>query len=161
MKKILDSGLIYKQSDCFVVCFQKSLIAKCGCQDINPVVLYSDTAPICLNITQLICDLEEFRKFFSQSVEGLCSADWLGLIYTSNLKKYYFFIELFFYNSPLECDKYSYHLNPSYSSYPTRVYYEHLKTLTELRRHYNNNESLMTYDQVKSDIVALNIYYEG
>jgi hypothetical protein len=60
---------------------------------------------------------------------------------------------------PLECEEVKYTLTKSSASYPSRGYFNYLKKMPKIRKQYNDTEKL-TFDELKSRLVSLNVYYE-
>ena len=65
-----------------------------------------------------------------------------------------------YYLSPLECKRIKYDLTMTFSNYPSNQYYEYLKNNSVILKHFKNNLTSITYDKLKSRILALNIYYD-
>lgn len=121
------------------MCFSEYMMSKCNCQDMSTLTLYENytLVPPCLNMNDLFCDLQQYTAFFSQNVKELCSQD-----------------------CPLECSRIEYSTSTTSSSYPTHVYYEYLKNQTIVQSKFNNDVSQLTYEKLKSQIVAVNVYYD-
>ena len=60
----------------------------------------------------------------------------------------------------LECDSAKFEVSTAFSNYPNRAYYEELKQNPVILKHFNNDSSSITYDQLKSKVVAINVFYE-
>jgi hypothetical protein len=60
---------------------------------------------------------------------------------------------------PLECNTLNFLTQTSSATYPTRAYYELLKASPVIRKHYEANLSKLTYDDLSSKVLMLNIYY--
>ena len=76
VRKILATGYGYNQNDCFILCFQKISVKKCGCLDPSSIVKLYPNYPYCLNMTQIFCNFLEYKKFFSQNVKEICKKEW-------------------------------------------------------------------------------------
>jgi hypothetical protein len=64
-------------------------------------------------------------------------------------------------SSPLECKSINYELKIGSSSYPTVACYDLLKEQPVVQKYFGHNQSLITFDRLKSSIIALNVYYES
>lgn len=127
----------YRQSDCFLLCYQKYVIQKCGCYDPSVKIWLTGMKP-CSSLKDLYCDINFFSKFFTQNVESICSQD-----------------------CPLECESYIYHVYTSSADYPTTGYAKYLVDNKVLRSKFSSaNITNMTYNTIKQNVVALNVYYD-
>ena len=72
VKSLLFNTSVYRQFDCFQVCFQRYVNTVCECQELSTPKIIGTNYPPCLNFTQFICDFKAFRDFFSKDVKSLC-----------------------------------------------------------------------------------------
>lgn len=130
-------GKAYRQSDCYDMCYQTFVTRVCGCMDATFYPLPGSAYPFCLNVSQLVCDLNSFLYFFSnQELKAQCEP-----------------------RCPLECESQTFKLTISSSDFPTRAYANQLVNHSSLLDRFYANASLVTYEQLKSNLLALEIYY--
>ena len=128
-------GKEYTQSDCFDLCYQTYIANGCGC--IDPTFYPLPNQPYCLNLTQLLCNLNSFLKYYlNPELKAKCG------------KK-----------CPLECDSENFVLTTSLARYPTRSYADQLVNHTNLLSNFYPNVSAVTYEQLKDNILAIEIFY--
>lgn len=122
----------YSQSDCFDVCYQKSLINTCNCYD--PNFAFFKNAKVCSDLMELHCMFNHFSNFYSQSdVKEKCT------------------------NCPLECTKTEYEYKLSYSDYPTDTRARGLVQMLNKKQPDKN----YTLDYVKENSLKMNIYFDS
>lgn len=133
-KKIKESNLVYSKQECYVLCTQKKIEEKCGCYVtfFSPI---SNKIP-CSNLTQALCSLEVRAQLLngdlSEECDKLC---------------------------PIECKKIIYSHSFSFTNalsekYVRKNYFEK-PIITS--KYANRN---VTFDDIKSGLIKLNIYYD-
>jgi hypothetical protein len=100
----------------------------------------NETVKPCFNFTELNCLYEENIKFYSQKE-----------LYEAEKE------------CPLECNTVNYITQSSSISYPSRSYFKLLKTSAVVAQHYSGNasESTLTYEDLKSKVVYVNLHYRA
>jgi hypothetical protein len=61
---------------------------------------------------------------------------------------------------PQECEKVLYEYSLSFAEYPTKYYFEILRRHPTIQEKFNNKSKEITYDDLKSRIASVNIFYE-
>lgn len=121
----------YRYSDCLKYCFQKRLIEKCECQDPSCPILNS-TIRICSKVSDLfVCSYPIYNSFYNEDLTQTCP-----------YCKY-------------ECEKMMYEYSSSHNAYPTQKYANFLLKLNQIKA---NN--ITTYEKLKRNVLALNIFYD-
>jgi hypothetical protein len=135
LQAIRSLNVSYRQEDCFTLCYQASVVAKCKCY--NPTMPFwrNDTGP-CLSYWQANCDIEQFIDFFSQDVGSVCGKD-----------------------CPLECDMLKYSISTSFMAYPSVAYANFLSNNPNFRSIYSNATNA-SYEDIRNNVLSLNIYYD-
>lgn len=129
-------GKSYRQADCYDLCYQTFVLKKCNCIDTSFYSLPNKT--FCLDVKDLICDLSSFLEFFSNN-------NWKSECGN---------------NCPLECESQNFQLTVSTSVFPSKAYANQLiNHSTLLNRYYGNATSQVTLDQLKNNLLAVDIYY--
>ena len=126
----------YRQFDCFELCRQKNIIAKCECYYTKYDDMKIDIRP-CLNQSELKCLLHEMDVF---NIEE-CQLNYC----------------------PLECESIKYDLSLSSLVYPDEITYEleydTKEARDKLRLETTTNQSEMSYEYVRSNYVFFTVYY--
>lgn len=120
---------------CFLFLFQEHLFEVCGCVDAT-LGLTLTGKPICLSLAQIGCNLNQFYLFYQNNLKEKCSPQ-----------------------CPLECESQSFVLTLSNSDYPTRGYADQLINHSTTMSKFYANLSAITYEQLKRNILSVNIYY--
>ena len=82
---IVDSGQAYRQNDCFKLCQQEQIIAKCGCYNLEFSMFNNQTMP-CLNLTQFNClDNEKSNFDLTECQANLCPLECDSIKYDLSL----------------------------------------------------------------------------
>lgn len=91
-----------------------------------------------MNTTQLVCNLNYFLKFFDgNNLKTKCGSQ-----------------------CPLECNSETFRLTISSSSYPTRAYADQLVNYSgDALANFYPDRSQVTYEQLKENILAINVYF--
>jgi len=130
----------YRQFDCFELCRQKNIIAKCACYYTRYDDMKIDIRP-CLNQSELKCLLNEIDDF---NIEE-CQLNYC----------------------PLECESIKYELSLSSLVYPDEITYEleydtkeaRDKLRSETTTTTTNQSDMMSYEYVRSNYVFFTVYY--
>jgi hypothetical protein len=101
-----------------------------------PIV--NETAKRCINFGELNCLYEEYKLFYTK--KNLINID---------------------RDCPHECNTMNYLTQTSSVIYPSRAYYELLKTSPVIRKHYEANLSKLTYEDLSSKVLMLNVHYKS
>lgn len=136
VKVLADNNQTYSQSKCFLLCYQRYLVEQCKCYDVS-IPYWNSDLRACLDLDDFNCIGKNFAYFFSQNVKTVCSSE-----------------------CPLECDSISYAVSVSYSNYPTMAYTNYLKNNSLFRSKFSKDANI-TYDMLKRNILAVNIFYES
>ena len=130
--KMIDSNKTYMQTNCKFMCYQKYLGEQCGCQ--LYVYKYFPNMQPCLTINQTNCQSEKRTYFLKNNFFAKCDC-------------------------PLECEKTLYDYSFSFSEYPTRYYANLLMKHPSIMSRFPN-QSQISYQDLKSRIASVNIYYD-
>lgn len=95
---IKNSSFIYRQKDCWDLCYQMNIIHKCGCYDLERIGYYKNK-PCYLSNQDFKCMKEAYKDFAK-------------LVYNENCTN----------ECPMECKSESYDLKMQYSNFPSRAY---------------------------------------
>ena len=132
---IMNTNYSYTQSDCFDLCYQKSVMNQCDCYDGSIGFFDRDQHP-CTNSNETSCQIEIYLTFFNMGYEKLCANQ-----------------------CPLECHSTSYSSTASYSVFPTMAYaYSLIKDKSFLSRFENSTN--VNYETIKQNILSVNIYFD-
>ena len=126
---IAKSGQKYRQSDCFNLYFQRTIIQKCACY-FPGLPKFDSSSQSCLNESQISC--------------------FNGMLYEFNtrISEYK---RIYSLECPLECDSVSYDFEVSSLSIFSREYFESLPA--------ENRVLNASYDVYKESFLVLNVYY--
>lgn len=135
-KIFVELGKKYKQDDCFGLCYQKYVLQKCGCLDTYFYPIPNQT--LCLSLVDVTCNLKSYLKFYQNDLKQVCGSQ-----------------------CPLECESETFELTLSSSSYPSRGYVNQLAYFSRDSSWSNifPNISQVSYEQLKDQILSLNVYY--
>jgi hypothetical protein len=140
-RKIFKKNAVYHQRDCYGLCYQRDLIKKCGCYDLTALSLQTEddnqTLKPCLSFEQVKCNFEHFQNFFKERIEAICVNE-----------------------CPMECEHIKYSLTKSLATYPNKGYFQYLKTKDIILRNYGNDSSKITFEDLKSRLLSINVYYD-
>jgi hypothetical protein len=130
---IIKQNQVYRQQDCFDLCYQKLYLENCKCYDPSTSNLSTSLRP-CLNKTDLDCLDDQYFNF--NLIE--CQAKYC----------------------PLECETIKYDLTLSSLVFPSQTFYDSVLDTNEIRLIYQSivKENL-TFDSFRSHAVFFNIYY--
>jgi hypothetical protein len=103
----------------------------------TPAFILGSTVKPCLTFSEILCDFNEYAKFYAQDVKKLCSDE-----------------------CPLECEQQTFTHQVSSLAYPTHPYYNYLMQQPDVVSKFGLNASEITYDKMRNSILRLNIYYE-
>ena len=121
----------YRYRNCIWYCMQEVFIKECGCQDPGSPTI-NNTMRFCTTLNDLFsCVYPHFTSFFQQDLTEKCS-------YCKN-----------------ECESEAYGFSPSYNEYPSEQYGNFLLRLNKIKA---NN--ITSFDQLKRNVLSLNIYYD-
>lgn len=149
------NNLIYSQTFCQILCYNRRLTEVCGCYDTSyPLLTFGK--PPCVNATQLSCDIALFQQFFQYEAATNCSQE-----------------------CPIECEKIEYPTSTSFLAYPNDYYYYNILARSDYLalKYFNmsaadfelgitndNWSSLPSVDDVKAKLsnrlALVNIYYD-
>lgn len=135
-KIFVASGKLYRQDDCFGLCYQTYVLKKCGCQD--PAFYSIPNEPICITLSNVSCNLKAYLIFYgSNNIKTLCEPE-----------------------CPLECESQSFGLSVSTSGYPTEGYaYQLTKLSGNIWSNVFPNISQVTQEELKERTLSLSVYY--
>ena len=136
-RSLVRNNVAYNQQDCYIQCYQKKVEEKCMCSfpSFFPVSLNNK---LCIDNASQLCAIELRDPFFTGEIQGYEECSRL---------------------CPLECKQMQFSFSMSSSGYMTPKNAEF--------NYFNNSivkskykGSLVTYDDVKSSVVVLNIFYD-
>jgi hypothetical protein len=134
-KEILKSNESFSQSHCFDLCRQKYIIETCNCYDTSTSRLF-DSKP-CMNATDLSCSLSVSMDFLkNNSKRNTCDS-----------------------LCPIECNSVSYYLTVSSAKFPSKLYGKALLNDSIFNSKYG--DKITTLEDLKENILSLNIYYDS
>ncbi len=132
---ILTTGKVYKQRDCFDLCFQKSIIENCKCYYTKHEMLVNNT-PACLNLTELFC-IRKQAEIFYKDTQNQCELA-----------------------CPLECDSITFDLQTSSLDFPSEQIYSSFRNDKNLEYMQKiNGVNVSTFALFKERFLSLNIFY--
>lgn len=111
------------------------MVEKCGCYDLTAEYWPALNSTPCLNFWNVSCDVAQYSIFFSQDVKSLCQ------------------------ECPLECNSVVYSTSTSFADYPSAAYASVLVNNPIINSYFGGNKSAITYDALKRQIVAVNVFY--
>ena len=132
-KFIIKSKKLYRQSDCFNLCFQRVVTMRCGCF-FTKYPMFVQAKP-CLNLTQLEC-IYIYERGYAQNYSTKCLSE-----------------------CPLECESVTYDHTVTSLDFPTKEFYE--TTLNDkimfenLFNYFGQNFTLELY---KENFLSLNVF---
>jgi hypothetical protein len=132
---IINSGQKYRQQDCFELCLQKKFLKNCNCFFPGYQNLSTQLKP-CLNQTEYLCLGQQYYNFNLEE----CKTNFC----------------------PLECDSIKFDLTLSSLVYPSQRYYDTFINTEEIREYLKSTFNVtLSYDLIKSNRVAFNVYYSS
>jgi hypothetical protein len=129
--KKLNNSYLYRQKECFNLCYQSNTIQKCKCYDTRLNKYESNETRPCLNHFEIKCVFKIYNDFLNGKLNDQC------LILC-----------------PLECNTYSFTEFSSFTQYPTDNYVKMLKKHHSILQKYDVNT-------IKKNILAFNVYYQS
>lgn len=130
---IKSTNKIYRQKDCFELCYQMLTIEKCGCYDLYYPRL-NGSRPCYLNEKEYECLVSSYLDFFDRDNRENCSGQ-----------------------CPLECESISYETKISHSDFPSRAY---AKKLLKSIKIFANENSKIDYNILRENVLNIKIYFE-
>ena len=124
----------YTQTDCFDVCLQRKILINCNCYDLR-FLNYNNTEISCVNQSQIDCSDYEYERFVQSDIQTECS------------------------ECPLECNSVELDISLSTSEFPSQKYAEYLIKMDKIKSHSNKSHYLLDVNQIKRNVLALNIFY--
>ena len=136
VKQILKTNYAYRQIDCYQVCFNKYISSPsvCECQDTTAVAMFENVT-LCSTPPLMFCDFSNYQTFFKQNIQEKCRSE-----------------------CPLECNSNYFQLSYSFTAFPSYPYYQNLIEKNSIKKKFN---STPTFQDLKAQILAINIFYEG
>jgi hypothetical protein len=131
---IKSSGFMYKQIDCFDLCFQDYLIAECKCY--NPGFNDLDYKVPCINPNQTKCEFDAFDNFTNKDSVDRCLP-----------------------MCPLECNSADIIYTTSFSQFPTKSHAKNILKLKKIQELFNNRTNV-TLEELKSSLLNFNVFYD-
>lgn len=133
---ISNSNYSYSQVYCFDQYYEQMVIDECKCYDLVYVNLLEAPKP-CLTMEELECSDGVFNKFINMDINRIAGS-----------------------LCPLECSTISYETISSYTQFPSKTYADVLMNKPEIVSVFKNDSNL-TYEKLKENIVRINLYYES
>ncbi|RNA05870.1 acid-sensing ion channel 4-like [Brachionus plicatilis] len=133
-RKVIRSNLTYRQLDCFDAYISDEIYKKCGCE---------------LLLSNLIVEKKPCNTYQKQ----LCGSDLFKEIIESNYKSKIRSL------CPLECESVRYKISKSENKYPSESYAKELLE-TNMIKNLFSNRSNVSFEELSSNILAVNVYYE-
>jgi hypothetical protein len=130
--KMIATNKTYLQTNCKFMCYQKYLGEQCDCQ--LYVYKYFLNMQPCLTLNQTNCQSEKRTYFLKNNFFSKCDC-------------------------PLECEKTLYDYRFSFSEYPTKYYANLLIKHPSIMSRFPN-QSQIKYQDLKSRMASVNIYYD-
>ncbi|RNA22809.1 acid-sensing ion channel 1 isoform X2 [Brachionus plicatilis] len=134
-RKVFRSNLTYRQEDCFFAFIQSEIYKKCKCDDMGSNLISENNNP-CDNFEEQNCALAEFQRLtqssYKKSIESFC---------------------------PLECESITFGVTKSISRYPSVSYGNDLVKTKQIKALFGNRTNI-SIDELRENILSLNIYYE-
>ncbi|RNA35040.1 Degenerin deg-1 [Brachionus plicatilis] len=134
-RTIIQSGKPYRREMCYDLCLQEIIIEKCKCQDLLSIKFLN--FKYCTNVSELECNMKEYGNFYAQNIHESCAS-----------------------KCPLECNTFKYPVNLAYLDYPTDEYSKFLMNDSKIASKFENLTQI-TYQNLKKNMVFLNIFYDG
>ena len=134
--ELIKSNNSYRRSDCYNLCYQRTLINDCECYDASYSILNSYVQP-CITRNQSICQFKVFDIFTKKGFQELCQNE-----------------------CPLECYKTLYSYASSFTMYPSRSYANRLIKDPSIISRFSNQTEL-TYETLRENILALYVYFDS
>lgn len=135
-RTIIKTGKKYRRMDCYDLCYQKSAIKECKCQDVTILPL-SQSIEFCIDFDKLQCNFQNFVNFCSSDVKQKCSGE-----------------------CPFECESIKYRLSTNYLNYPTESYANILLSDASIRNKFGENNSKISFERLKRNILSVNVFYD-
>ena len=132
-KKTLTSKPIYLEDDCKLLCFNKILQETCNCTEPNFIPFYENIG-YCLSFTDLGCEIQLYQKFIKNDDFSKCDC-------------------------PKQCQTISYSYQSSMSEYPTKSYAYSLMQNPMILKQFDNNRSLITFNELRKRVISVNVFY--
>ncbi|RMZ95640.1 amiloride-sensitive sodium channel subunit alpha-like isoform X2 [Brachionus plicatilis] len=134
-RKVFRSNLTYRQEDCFFAFIQSEIYKNCKCDEIGSNIIPENNNP-CDNFEEQNCVLAEFQRLtqssYKNDIESLC---------------------------PLECESITYGITKSTSRYPSVSYGNDLLKTKQIKALFRNRTNI-SIEELRENILSLNIYYE-
>jgi amiloride-sensitive sodium channel subunit alpha len=134
-EKISKSNYSYSQVFCFDQYYEQMVIDKCKCYDLVYVNLLDAPKP-CLTMEEIECSDGVFYEFIHMDINKIAGS-----------------------LCPLECNTITYDTISSYTQFPSKTYADILLHKPEVISVFKNDSNL-TYEKLKENIVRVNMYYE-
>ena len=130
-QKLVETNGKYRYRDCIRLCFQIALIEKCNCQDdVNPII--NDSIKMCSTLKEVFeCEYPIYSTFFNTNLEEKCPY------------------------CKFECQSMTFSHTSSFNEYPSEEYAKFLLRLNKI-----NSNNVTTFEQLKRNVLSLNIYYD-
>jgi len=132
---LVNSKYLYRQRDCYDLCYQLNTVRKCNCYDTRLIKLnetYHKLNEPCLSAKEIECLLSTYNEYLDGKLNSECSQ-----------------------LCPFECNTYSFELFSSFTQYPTDNY-AHMLILK-----HPNFKGYNQIRDVKKNVLAVNVYYES
>ncbi len=148
--KIIDSGKIYKSTDCYNLCYQTKLLDKCSCLDPNANYFNLFNSSINSFCNLLIIDQSDYEYYISINKKPIKNDyECMKKLYEiDNL------VEECTKACPLECSGKSFVFTSNYAYYPSNSYQKYLADKYQILNHFD-------IGNLQGKILKLNIFYES
>ena len=134
-RKVFRSNLTYSQNDCYHAYLQSEIYKNCGCYDITFNIL-PENKNSCDNFTEITCAYSIYQKLtisnFKSKIQSLC---------------------------PLECESISFGITKAASRYPSVSYGKDMVKTERVKSLFNNRTNI-SIEELRENVLSLNIYYE-
>ncbi|RMZ96488.1 acid-sensing ion channel 1 isoform X2 [Brachionus plicatilis] len=134
-RKVLRSNLTYRQAECFDAFIAAESFKKCKCDEVGNSLVFENNNP-CDTLEEQSCSFSVFLELiesnFKSRIKSVC---------------------------PLECESVRYKVVKSEDRYPSESYANDLLKMEKIKSLFSNRSNV-TYEELSSDILAVNVYFE-
>lgn len=135
-RKVFRSNLTYSQTECFYAFIQSEIFKKCNCFD-STVNIIAENQNYCETVDEILCSFTYYREITTSN-------------YKEKISEY----------CPLECETITYSIQKSHGTYPSTSYAIDLAKSEKIIELFGNKSDI-SQEELKENILAINIYYEN
>ena len=132
---VFRSNLIYRQENCFDAYYSSEIFKNCKCDDMGNNFVYEN------NNT---CDTWKDQSCVLESIQKISATN-----FRSRIKQY----------CPLECESIRFKITKSENNYPSESYGNDLLKIDKIKSLFANRSDVSN-DELRKNILAVNVYYE-